>query len=251
MGENKRKPVLLQELAWPAIDRLVSDGEELCLLPIGATEQHGRHLPTSTDTVIAEQICWATSARTGVPVLPAIPISSSQAHTGRWPGTLALSPRMFIELCVQVAAWVHRSGFRRLLYVNAHGGNVGPLRVAVDEVRFLGTPVVGLVNWFELTPEIGALVTSDGTDVHANRAETALMLHLRPELVDLDEVRDDPDRTPGKVFSYTVANSSLDGLTGRPSEATVQEGASLFAMVVDALAAVVDRARLETVPLSR
>jgi creatinine amidohydrolase len=158
---------------------------------------------------------------------------------------------MFIELCVQVAAWVDRSGFRRLLYVNAHGGNVGPLRVAVDEVRFLGTPVVGLVNWFELTPEIGALVTSDGADVHANRAETALMLHLRPELVDLGEVRDDPDRTPGKVFSYTVANSSLDGLTGRPSEATAQEGASLFAMVVDALAAVVDRARLETVPLSR
>jgi creatinine amidohydrolase len=251
LPDSAPRPMLLAQLRWPQVERLVADGENLCLLPIGATEQHGRHLPTNTDTVIAEEISWAASVRTGVPVLPAVPISSSQAHTARWPGTIAFAPRTFIEACVQIAQWVHRTGFRRLLFVNAHGGNAAPLRVAVDELRCQGDLLSGLVNWFELTPEILGQVMSDGDDVHANRAETALMLHLRPELVAPDEIRDDPDRTIGKAFSYTVADSSVDGLTGRPSEATPEDGAALFAEVVDALVSVVERARVETIPLTR
>ena len=78
---------LLGELTWPRIGAVVDAGETLCVLPVGATEQHGRHLPTATDTVIAEDLCRAASVRTGVPVLPAVWASSSDGHTGTWPGT--------------------------------------------------------------------------------------------------------------------------------------------------------------------
>ena len=230
-------------MTWPAIARLIESGQDLCVLPVGATEQHGRHLPVSTDTELATAICHETSRRTGVPVLSTLAVSSSQAHTTKWPGTLALPPRLVIEVVVELARWVSASGFAKLLIVNAHVGNLGPLKVAVDEIRHDGGLRVGLVHWYLLTPEIAAAVTADADDWHAHAAETSLMLHLRPDLVDRDEIRDDPDRTHELVLSYTVAETSVDGLTGAPSTATAERGAALFESVVAALAERVERGR--------
>jgi creatinine amidohydrolase len=240
--------VLVEELTWPQLASLVRKGERLCLLPIGALEQHGRHLPAVTDAAIASAICRAVSERTAVPVLPVLWLTSSQAHTTKWPGTFAIPPRLLIEVVVHLANWVHASGFTKLMMVNAHGGNDAALRVAVDEIRCLGKLQVGMVNWFELTPSIQEFVTSDGADVHANKAETALMMHLHPELIDASEISDDPDRTVGTVFRYTVAQTSRDGLTGSPSLATHSAGVRLFEEIVVALADVVEAARREAPP---
>lgn len=239
---------LLAELTWPEIAELVEGEERLCLLPVGATEQHGRHLAVGTDTIIADAVCREASARTGVPLLPALAVASSQAHTSKWPGTLALSPRMLVETVVEIARWVRASGFERLLFLNAHVGNVAPLRVAIDEIRHVGELRVGLLNWYEATREIAAVATEDAADWHAHRAETALMLHLRPELVRTTEMRDDPDRTRGLVLSYTVAETSRDGVTGNPTLATAEEGARLFERVVEALAERIEAARREEPP---
>jgi creatinine amidohydrolase len=242
------RATLLAELTWPAIERLVRDGETLCLLPAGATEQHGRHLPASTDTEIAVAVCDGTSRMTGVPVLPPLVVTSSHAHTTSWPGTLSLAPRTLIQVVVEIAGWVRASGFAKLLVVNAHVGNVAPLKVALDEVRHGGVIRAGSVNWWQLTPTIEAEFTADADDWHANAAETSLMLHLRPELVELDEIRDDPDRTGGLVFSYTVAETSREGLTGSPGRGTAENGARLLGAAVAALTDVVERARREQPP---
>jgi creatinine amidohydrolase len=241
-------PLLVEDLTWPAVARLVESGQALCVLPVGAVEQHGRHLPASTDTDIATAVCRAASARTGAPLLPTIWAGSSHAHTTAWPGTLSLSPRLLIDVVVELATWIRASGFTRLLLVNAHVGNAAPLRVAVDEIRTRGELRVGLVSWYELTPEIAAEVTADADDWHAHAAETSLMLHLRPELVDRDEIRDDEDRTGDLVLSYTVAETSREGLTGTPSRASAEQGAALFQAVVTALAERIARARTEEPP---
>jgi creatinine amidohydrolase len=241
-------PLLVEDLTWPAVARLVEAGQALCVLPVGAVEQHGRHLPASTDTDIATAVCRAASARTGAPLLPTMWAGSSQAHTTAWPGTLSLSPRLLIDVVVELATWIRATGFTRLLLVNAHVGNAAPLQVAVDEIRAQGELRVGLVSWYELTPEIAAEVTSDADDWHAHAAETSLMLHLRPELVDRDEVRDDEDRTGDLVLSYTVAETSREGLTGSPSRASAEQGAALFEAVVTALAECIERARTEEPP---
>lgn len=239
-------PRLLAELTWPQIAEM---GEELCLLPVGATEQHGPHLPVSTDTEIAEAVSREASHRTGVPVLPTLWATASQAHTTAWPGTLSLPPRLLVDVVVELSRWVRASGFTKLLIMNAHVGNAAPLRVAVDEIRARGDLRVGLLNWYELTPEIAAEVTADAADWHAHAAETSLMLHLRPELVDRSEVRDDPDRTDGLVFSYTVAETSREGLTGKPSSGSAEEGARLFEAVVAALVERIETGRTEEPPL--
>jgi creatinine amidohydrolase len=245
---TRDRPVLFDELPWPAIAELIESGETLAVLPVGATEQHGRHLPASTDADIATAICHAASAQTGAPVLPTLRLGSSQAHTTKWPGTLSLPPRLLVELVVELARWVGASGFTRLLILNAHVGNVAPLKVAVDEIRAAGPLRVGLVSWYDLTPEIAAEVTADADDWHAHAAETALMLRLRPELVLRDEIRDDPDRTRTLVLGYTVAETSRDGLTGAPSRATAELGAKLFETVVAAFVDRVERARVEVPP---
>jgi creatinine amidohydrolase len=242
-------PTLFEDQTWPSLARLVEKGETLCVLPVAAVEQHGPHLPVSTDTEIASAVCRAASAHTGVPVLPTLWIGSSQAHTRAWPGTLSLPPRLLVEVVVELASWVAASGFTRLLIVNAHVGNAAPLKVAVDEIRARGEIRAGLLSWYELTPEIASQVTSDALDWHAHAAETSLMLHLRPELVARESIRDDEDRTGDLVLSYTVAETSREGLTGAPSQASAEAGAALFDAVVEALAERFERARTEEPPL--
>ena len=148
----------------------------------------------------------------------------------------------------ETARWVYAAGFKKLLIVNAHGGNPGPLSVAVDEIRRAGQLQVGCAHWFGLTAEIAAAVTIDADDWHANRAETSLMRFLQPDLIDEAAIVDDPDRTEGLVFSYPVNQTSSDGLTGTPSLATAEEGERLFSAVVEALVDVVARGRDEPYP---
>lgn len=241
------QPVRLAELTSPRIRALIEEGQNLCVLPVGATEQHGPHLPVGTDTLIATALCEEASARSGVPLLPALWVSSSHAHTTAWPGTISLRPRDVIGLVVEIGSWVAASGFAKLLVVNAHVGNAGVLKVAVDELRDAGDVRPGLINWYELD-EVKATVSADAADWHANAAETALLLHLRPELVDREAIRDDPDRTRDLILSYTVRETSKEGQTGSPSSATAADGARLFAAAAAALTDRFERARAESPP---
>ncbi len=246
-------PLLVENLAWPEIGDLRGRNGGLLLLPLGATEQHGPHLPVAMDTLLVEAVCHASSTRTGVPVLPALRYTTSQGHTTKWPGTFSLRHETLIATLRDIAAWAVATGWQRLIFVNAHFGNDAPARVAVDQLRlsYLGRLQVGLVHVFKLSDAIWADYTSDAADLHANQAETALMLHLHPELVHFDRLAesDDPDRTAGTVFSHPVAQTSLNGVTGHPSRATAEQGRLLFESMVDALSATIGTAIHEVPPL--
>lgn len=230
-----------------------ADGEQAVgLLPVGATEQHGPHLPTGTDTIIATELCRRASARTGAPVLPAAAIGASYGHGTRLPGTLSLSPRQLADHLTACARWAAHSGVKRLLIVNAHAGNQGAIGLATDELRFERPDLrVGALHWWQSDPSITRELLDDGDDVHANRGETAVMLAIAPELVRTDAMAnaDDPDRTAPLVFAYTAERLSTNGVTGRPSEATAALGHQLVGRAVDALTTAVLRGRSERAPL--
>ncbi len=246
-------PVHLEHLPWPEVAALRERNGGLLLLPLGATEQHGPHLPICTDTLIASAACAGASGRTGVPVLPPLAYTVSAGHTAKWPGTFSLLHETFIASLRQIAAWCAATGWRRLLLVNSHFGNDASMRVAVDQVRLenLGRLQVGAFSTYQLTPAIWQAFVADAGDLHANKAETDLLLHLAPEFVRREELAgaDDPDRTAGSVFAHPVAQTSLNGVTGFPSRATAADGAALFAGIVDALAALVERAKADEPPL--
>lgn len=244
-------PHRLEHLSWPQIVELQRAGADLLLLPVGATEQHGPHLPINTDTVIATAACDYASARTGAPVLPAMCYSVSIGHTEKWPGTFSLLHETFIHSLRELAAWAVATGWKRLLFVNSHFGNDASLRVAVDRLRFdfVGRLQIATRNTFNLTPAIWEYFISDAADLHANKAETDLMLCLAPDDVRMPAAEDDPDRTTATVFNYLVANTSRNGVTGAPSEGTAERGKELFTEIGEALATLVIAARNEKPPL--
>jgi len=222
------------------------------LVPVGATEQHGPHLPTGTDTIIAAELCRAVASATGSVILPPITVACSYGHGIELPGTLSFSPEELACVVRQYALWASASNLRRLLFINAHLGNSAGLGAGTDYLRLYRPDLLaGVVNWWSATPELWAEAGADGEDMHANRAETSVMLHIAPELVRRERIVDDVDRTPGLVFRYTAPALSQNGVTRRPSEASAELGQRLFDMATASIIATVTRAQEEEAPLGR
>ena len=247
-------PLFLEQWTWPELAELQARGVTTVLLPIGATEQHGPHLPFNTDTIIATSCCAYASALTGVPILPTLPITVSLGHTEKWPGTLSLYPETLIAMVREIAHWCFATGWTRLVIVNAHCGNDAALRVAVDRLRFdlVGQLSVATRNTWNLTPEIAAAFTADAQDWHANQAETDLMLFLAPHTVRRDALPTaaDPDRTAGCIFPWMVPHTSRNGVTGAPGIGNSTHGELLLTQIGTALATCVTKAQTEAPPLA-
>ncbi len=252
MHAFEKRPLLWQTLTWEEAGFLRKSGVNLCLLPVGATEQHGPHLGVGMDSRNATLLCEAVSRETGAPVLPTLSYGCSLGHSRRWPGTLSLSPQTLIEMVVEIFDWLYSAGFKRILLVNGHVGNAAPLRCAVDLIRSRWDDALARVcNVAEISPRVRAEFFADAEDWHANAAETSLMLALAPELVRPDKMAgaDDEDRTTGLVFPHPVNRTSRNGVTGSPGRATREQGEQLFRFMVEDLAALVRRAFTEQPPL--
>jgi creatinine amidohydrolase len=210
-------------------------------------------LGTGVDFVIAEQLCAAVAERTGVPMLPVLPYGCSLGHSRRWPGTLALQPITLIELVKQIGDWAYHSGIRRLFIVNAHVTNAAPLRCALEMLRAEHDDLmVAVINTATLSERVREFHFADAADWHANDAETSIMLAIAPDSVRPDKLTeaDDPDRTCGCVFAHPVNRTSANGVTGTPSQASVEKGREWFDWLVADLAELITKGCSEQPPLA-
>jgi creatinine amidohydrolase len=209
----------------------------VALLPIGSVEQHGPHLPLTTDTVVAATLAAEIAAAYPVRRLPPITISCSHEHAA-WPGTVSISATTLAAIVRDVAASVHRAGVTSLVLVNGHGGNyvlgnvvqeasLGPLSMAL----FPGEP-----DWDAARAAAG-LVTSGVSDMHAGELETSILLHTHPHLVTppldgLDVLADDRRH----LLSRGLQAYTDTGVVGRPSLAAARKGRDLLASLVSSFA---------------
>ncbi len=224
--------------------------ERVAVLPVGATEQHGPHLATGTDTTLAEAMAAGACERTGDLLLPVVAFGCSLGHTDKWPGTLSLSPATLTTLIEDIGDWLFRNGFGRLVIVNGHATNGPPCESAMLQLRFRHPELMAkFVTVHHLTPEVSSLFTIDAEDLHANATETAAMLHVRPELVHIDRAVDEEDRTIGRVFPYAMPDVTHSGVVGSPSLATPELGEDVFDKVVVAITELLVKARAERPPL--
>jgi len=244
--------MLWSQRTWPELPADLAAAGHSAILPVGATEQHGPHLATGMDAVLADRLCAAVAARTKVPMLPMLPYGCSLGHSRRWPGTIAVKPVTLITLVKEIGDWAYFSGVRRLFIVNTHVTNAAPLRCALEMLRAEHDDMmVAVLNSALISERVRQAHFADGNDWHANAAETSLMLAVAPEIVrpELISGADDPDRTDGLVFANPVNRTSRNGVTGAPSRGSAVQGAELFAWMVEDLSVLVERGMHENPPL--
>ena len=200
------------------------------VLPIGSFEQHGHHLPLTTDTLVAGAITQELeTAYRGVFALPPVTISCSHEHQA-WRPTVSLSARTLASIVNDVYDSVARSGLRSLTVVSGHGGNY-VLSNVVQEAGAAGRKMALFPtkdDWKDARRAAG-MATSDHEDMHAGELETSVVLYACPELVrdgwqEADCTIDDRrDLLTTGMRAYTPS-----GVIGKPSEATAEKGKAVL-----------------------
>ena len=232
---------LLAELRAPEIAERLS-AASVVIQPIAATEQHGPHLPLATDAIVAEAAIEAVVAERGEEldlwVLPPLRYGKSNEHA--WsPGTVWVGPETLLALLRDVGRCVSMLPTQKLALVNGHGGNTALLNVAIRELRLDSGLQTFLLHPGVPSDHGGPSPAAErGMGVHAGLEETSVMLHLRPDLVDMGlAVRSVPDhlatnrhvRFGGSVsFGWTSDDFGPTGVVGDPTGATAERGGERF-----------------------
>ena len=250
----------MTEVQWARLRadelRALADRAAVVVATIGATEQHGPHLPTLTDhrlvSEIAARAARIASARVPVVVLPVLPFGLSGHHLP-FGGTITLDLQTLHATFRCILRSLTAQKFRRLFILNGHGGNTEPLRVIVGELtqEFPGATIGCATYWDLAADAIGAIATAQDNVRHACEVETSMVWALEPDLVDPARLQGiDVPSVPGASAIAGVnpaayrwrsfAGRTPNGLIGHPSAASAEKGArfldAIAARVADAFA---------------
>ena len=243
----KEKPIVQQCLLFHELTRedLQAAREFLVILPVGATEQHGPHLPVGTDFLFVESIARkaAAVAAQQIPVLvaPTLPFGSSHHHIP-FGGTLSLSTEVYHRAVYDLAESVIASGFRKLFILNGHGGNHEIIQLVARDLALKHPAALAAGSYWDVA-EAG-LVAEEARSRglmpgHAGAFETSLMLSLRPELV-RDPRPARPHSPEGAAATYRCELpgwwQQSDGYTDSPAAGTAAHGEAYLAAIVEAVA---------------
>jgi len=229
-------------MSWVDAKRLTKETDTV-LIPIGSFEQHGPHLPLSTDTDIAREVCARASASAQVPLAPPLAFGFSIEHEA-FPGTVTLTPETFLSVVREVTRCLSTHGFNKIVYVNAHGGNTSLLRAAIQEVRVRYDVMPYLASTWEIGRRVSAKILENPTSLgHGDEFETSIMLSIDPAKVNLKSLGGIRKKSFPKVDSGTAVRKgwrtedfSKIGIIGDPSKATAEKGSRLLSAISKDLA---------------
>jgi creatinine amidohydrolase len=249
--------IYYQQLTSPEI-RQAAERNTLILFPVGQVEEHGPHLPLEADCIIARETARAVAEQIGrelpVLVLPTVWAAYSVRQVARWPGLLSFrQPEPMIQMIYDILACLIEDGLRKIVLVNAHGNNPAILELALRRIGSDYDVFPALTNVVSMSKGAGAHVRRSamgGCGGHADEFETALLLHLCPGLVHMDQASavdrvtyrnrffpgdsfsDIPDKVGGIFWSSWGVLEPKTGAMGDPSVATAEAGQQWFEAIV-------------------
>ncbi len=236
--------------------------DAIVILPVASLEQHGPHLPVEVDSMLGETVALRAAQKMlarnqPTLVLPVLWTGLSEHHMS-FGGTVTLDFPAFSAVVEGVVRSVLRHGFKRIVLLNAHGGNENALRTITDELTpKYRVPIVQFTYWYAAAVAIAKILETQGGLQHACEAETAMMMAVRPELVATDRIPlakanttpDVGDVVGGGVYTWrTIGSRSGSGVIGNPEAATAEKGERLFDAISDALAQKLCNAELWQLP---
>ncbi len=250
---ERGESILWQNLSSPELGELARMGA-VAIVPVGAIEQHGPHLPVGVDTIAASEVARRAAEEIEefpVVVTPPVWWGVSPHHMG-FAGTINLSTDTLIALLTDICRSVSKHGFERILILNGHGGNAGLVEVAAQRLTEGPEKVwVAAATYFRMiSEELDAIGESElGGMSHAGEMETSVVLAVQPSLVRMDRAVDEPRR---RLTSFTKADARLggtvyypldlrrdsrSGVLGVPGVASAEKGERILQAAVDKLVA--------------
>ncbi len=247
---STRRTYKWHEMSGPEVAALAKE-TEVAILPIGGVEMHGPHLPTGTDSIQAEGMAELIAEREPAIILPTSYLNINDEMV-RYPGTIAISPELMAQLYEELCLEAARNGFTKIIFLIAHGGSEDVTRFVHHSFLHrrigdqLGFSVFDL--WFYSLMQSDEVLESLPEQLgHGGEKEASLVMHFRPELVDLDQLEPLPEGE-GPYYPKTVEHTwyTIDwirqvpmGYVGIPHISTAEKGARMAEVGADACAEVV------------
>jgi len=251
------RQVWLQNLTWEEVQQKTIDSKHTIILPVGSTEQHGTHLPTGTDTMVAIALAESAAQKAKVLVAPPLWFGWSPHHM-ILPGTITIRPEVLVEVVYDVVTSLSQHGFERFILLNGHRiVNVSWLQIAAERARReLGVKVVIFDPAYmsrEFAHDLGW-----GEVGHAEEIESSHMWHCYPDLVKMDRARDHPHahhslyhvdpRYGGDTLCYVPSSPGEQaalvresgGTSGEPSKASREGGKKYHEHLVGRLVSAIE-----------
>lgn len=248
-GESVATQYRYDQLTWPEINEAVV-AKKVVVLPVGATEQHGPHLPLDTDFKLASAVAYEAGRRSpgDMLVLPPVPYGYTH-HVQDFPGTINIEPSTFIKYLVDITRSVAYHGFKRIIILNGHGSNHHLVEQAGRQTIMQTDALCVTLSWWQLVGdywdrEVRTSVRPGGC-AHACELETSMYLYLDPEHVQKDKIQDNlaeykslpgearwhySDLTDASIATLIEWTSTYTptGVIGQPEQATPDKGRRAF-----------------------
>ncbi len=223
---------------------------EVVIMVTGSLEAHGNHLPLGTDTIMPDYLAQRVAQETNALVLPPIPIGNSWTFE-TFEGTLSIKAHTLIDLYTDIMKGVFAHGFKYIVVLNGHGGNVSAIQLAAQRATHQGERVVILVNWWidlAKTAREEVLETYEG---HAAEDETSEVMYVRPDLVDMSMVSTARTDTKFRIISGAYREELYQSaIWGDPRTATAKKGERIVEDAVKELITLVSELEKGQLPLS-
>ncbi len=235
--------------------------DAVVIIPVASTEQHGPHLPTQVDCLLAGEIARraATKAAPAAVIVTPVIWTGLAEHHMSLGATISLDFAEFFAVLRGVCRSVIRHGFRKVLLLNGHGGNIAALTVAVNELAVeLKAPIATTTYWLLAQPAFAKILERQANVRHACEAETSMILALKPELVDMALAANAVGPTAKEivdVIGSTAAHRwqsfksrTNHGAIGDPRAASAEKGERLLEAAADAVAKLITNADFWALP---